>query len=204
MILGVPQVVVGVADVTAAEAPLLAAGFTRTFAEPALASHPAKAPLLSRPREALAMVHLTAPSARPAVELTSYGAPGGTAAFVLEDDRVRAPTDDPAASTAFWAALGRGEDDVVGGALPGWRLAVAVEPSPARAGATTLDADGCVLVTVATTKVAPELRRLQGLGVLRRAAGPWSEQVAGRALEVAIVEGPGGELVELLEVGSRR
>ena len=42
MILGAVQVVVNVADLAAAEEPLAAAGFTRSFHEPRLASHPAK------------------------------------------------------------------------------------------------------------------------------------------------------------------
>ena len=217
MILGAVQVVVNVVDLAAAEAPLAAAGFTRSFTEPALASHPAKATLLARPRSALAMTHLApAEDGRPApaVELTAYAGepPAGEAAYVLEAGpdrrprRVLAPTPDPEASGAFWDALGaRAGDDGArrfGAALPAWRLEVATPAGPDRAGATTLDADGCVLVSVLCTAVEADLARLERRVALGRGSGAWQEEVAGRALTVAVVEGPAGELVEMLQIPS--
>jgi hypothetical protein len=215
VILGAVQVVLNVADLAAAEAPLTAAGFARSFHEPRLPSHPAKDIMLSGRRDALAMVHLTppapgpAPAPAPAVELTAYAGPppAGAAAFTLRGaGEVTTATDDRAASGAFWDALGapRGEDGVrrFGAALPAWRLAVTTVDGPPRAGTTTLDADGCVLVSLVTSNVDAELRRLGRGDVLRRATAAWDEDVAGRTLRVAVVEGPAGELVELLQIPS--
>ena len=91
VILGAVQVVVNVADLAVAEAPLTAAGFTRSFHEPRLASHPAKDIMLSGPRDALAMVHLTPPARRTArsSSSTAYagGAPAGAAAFTMDNSQ---------------------------------------------------------------------------------------------------------------------
>ncbi|MET0604782.1 MAG: hypothetical protein ABW167_22570 [Baekduia sp.] len=233
MILGAVQVVVNVADLAAAEAPLTAAGFTRSFHEPRLASHPAKDIMVSGPRDALAMVHLTPPTLphtsvegrlnprgrgsvvprrlQPAlaIELTAYagGAPAGAAAFTMSTSgEVTSPTDDRAASGAFWDALNAPQDDDglrrFGAALPAWRLTITTVDGPSRAGTTTVDANGCVLVSLVTSNVDAELARLHRGGVLRRATEAWDEDVAGRTLRVAIVEGPAGELAELLQIPS--
>jgi hypothetical protein len=208
VILGAIQVVVGVADVAAAEPPLLAQGYARSFREQ-LVSHPAKTPLLGVPRAAgLTLLHLTAPpgDAAPAVELTSYeGAPpAGAPAFTLDGARIVAPTHDAAASGAFWDALrATGEPRRFAAALPAWRLGVVTPSGPDHRGRTTVDADGCVLVSVLATDVAAELQRLHATGLLGRATDIWEERVDGRTLRVAIVEGPAGELVELLQIASR-
>ena len=70
----------------------------------------------------------------------------------------------------------------------------------ARAGETTLDADGGVLVTMLATALDDELARLCGSGLLSRWTDPWDEDVGGRTVRVAMLEGPSGELVELLQV----
>jgi hypothetical protein len=209
VILGAVQVVVNVADVAAAEAPLSAEGFARSFHEPRLASHPAKDMLLSGPRDALAMVHLTPPAPAPAIELTAYagGAPAGVAAFTMDTSQeIATTTHDRAASGAFWDALNAplGDDGLrrFGAALPAWRLALTTIDGPGRAGTTTVDAAGCVLVSLVTSNVDAELARLHRGDVLRRATEAWDEAVAGRTLRVAIVEGPAGELVELLQIPS--
>jgi hypothetical protein len=209
VILGAVQVVVNVADLAAAQAPLTAAGFTRSFHEPQLSSHPAKDIMVSGPRDALAMVHLTPPTPAPAVELTAYagGAPAGAAAFTMDNSQeITTATHDRAASGAFWDALNAPQDDDglrrFGAALPAWRLTIITVDEPSRAGTTTVDADGCVLVSLVTSNVDAELARLHRGGVLRRATEAWDEDVAGRTLRVAIVEGPAGELVELLQIPS--
>jgi hypothetical protein len=209
VILGAVQVVVNVADLAAAEAPLAAAGFTRSFHEPQLTSHAAKDIMLSGPRDALAMVHLTPPTAAPAVELTAYadGPPAGAAAFtMITSEQLTTATHDRAASGAFWDALNApaSEDGVrrFGAALPAWRLAITTADGPSRTGITTVDADGCVLVSLVTSNVDAELARLHRGDVLRRTTEAWDEDVAGRTLRVAIVEGPAGELVELLQIPS--
>jgi hypothetical protein len=209
MILGAVQVVVNVADLVVAEAPLTAAGFTRSFHEPRLPSHPAKDIMLGGRRSALVMVHLTPPTPAPAVELTAYtdGAPAGAPAFLMDNSQaITTTTDDRAASGAFWDALNarESEDGVrrFGAALPAWRLTITTTDGPSRAGATTVDADGCVLVSLVTSNVDAELARLHRGDVLHRATTAWDEDVAGRTLRVAIVEGPAGELVELLQIPS--
>lgn len=209
MILGAVQVVVNVGDLATAEAPLGAAGFTRSFHEPRLVSHPAKDIMLSGPRDALAMVHLTPPTPAPAVELTTYAGapPAGTAAFTMTTSQeIAATTDDRAASGAFWDALDapQGDDGLrrFGAALPAWRLVITTIDGPTRAGTTTVDADGCVLVSLVTSNVDAELARLHRGALLHRATTVWEEHVAGRTLRVAIVEGPAGELVELLQIPS--
>lgn len=209
MILGAVQVVVNVADLALAEAPLSAAGFTRSFHAPRLASHTVKDIMLSGPRDALAMVHLTPPAPAPAVELTAYadGAPAGAAAFTMDNSHaITTTTHDRAASGAFWDALNAPQGDGgvrrFGAALPAWRLTVTTADGPGRVGQTTVDADGCVLVSLVTSNVDAELARLHRSAVLHRATEAWDEAVAGRTLRVAIVEGPAGELVELLQIPS--
>ena len=59
-----------------------------------------------------------------------------------------------------------------------------------------------MLVSLVTSNVDAELARLHRGDVLRRATAAWDEDVAGRTLRVAIVEGPAGELVELLQIPS--
>jgi catechol 2,3-dioxygenase-like lactoylglutathione lyase family enzyme len=207
MILGVGQIVLNVRNLDAIESDLVSAGYKRTFEERGLANHRAKAVVQGASRGSLDMVHLNAPGATPAVELTSYGdAPVGRAAFeYLPPAHVRAPTAHPEASAGFWQdGLGFREAD--GGALelrammPAWRLGVLPVPAEVGADETTVDAEGCVLVTVLSTGVDEDLRRLEGAGHLTRSTAAWSETVAGRRLRVAIVAGPGGELVELLEM----
>jgi catechol 2,3-dioxygenase-like lactoylglutathione lyase family enzyme len=207
MILGVGQVVLNVRDLEASEAELVRAGYTRTFEERALPNHAAKAVVQGASRAALDMVHLNAPGPTTAVELTSYGdAPTGRAAFeYLAPAQVRAPTADVEASRRFWEE-GLGFREADGGTLaprammPAWRLGVLPVPAAVSADETTVDAEGCVLVTVLSTAVDDDLRRLDTAGHLSRSTAAWSETIAGRALRVAIVAGPGGELVELLEV----
>ncbi len=83
---------------------------------------------------------------------------------------------------------------------PARRLGVLPVPADVGADETTVDAEGCVLVTVLSTGVDEDLRRLDAAGHLTRATAAWEETIADRRLRVAIVAGPGGELVELLEV----
>jgi hypothetical protein len=119
---------------------------------------------------------------------------------------VTSSTHDRTASGVFWDALNAPESDDglrrFGAALPAWRLAITTTDGPGRTGTTTVDADGCVLVSLVTSNVDAELARLHRGGVLRRATTTWDEDVAGRTLRVAIVEGPAGELVELLQIPS--
>ena len=210
MIVGAAQVVVNVADLEPARAELLAEpGTKETFAALDLANNPVKAPFQGAPRERMAMVHLT-PAEGLAVELTRYeGAPpAGTAAYKLRREGegppvVVAPGGDREASERFWTEGLRFTSDEAGRLAapamhPAWRLGLELGSEPA-AGTTTVDAEGCVLVTLLTTSIDRELERLQGTGLLLRSTASWTEQVADRQTRVAFVEGPSGELVELLQ-----
>lgn len=201
MIVGVAQVVINAADAEAEAARWEADGFARTFAHPDLPNHPAKASLQGAPRDALTLIHLTPPGAGPALEVTSYAGapPAGRAAYALADGRAEATVTHAAASAAFWTeALGfTANGDVLRspGLLPSMRLDVTLVEDRA-AEAATVDADGCVLVTLLSTNAVEDAARLGGQA--------WTETVAGRELTVAMVRGPGGEPVEILQAPTRR
>jgi hypothetical protein len=212
MILGVAQVVVNVRDLDGAARELLDASYTQTFAERGLPNHGAKAPFQASARAALDMAHFTPPRPAPAVELTAYAGdpPGGAAAYRLEHEDgvpVRAVVDavDPAASARFWRE-GLGFEHAGEGLLrsramlPAWRLEVLLRPADGLTAPTTVDAEGCVLLTVLTTDARAELERGGLKDLARRSSEVWEEPVAGRNLRVALVEGPSGELVELLQL----
>jgi hypothetical protein len=202
VIVGVAQVVVNVAEL--GESP---PGMTQTFAARGLSNHPAKAPFQAAPRETLDMVHFTSGDGGLALELTRYdGAPpGGRAAYALRNGAAFLAASDPEASGRFWREAMRFEERSPGAFAapamhPSLALDVIVAPAPgAAAEPTSVDADGCVLVTVLTTGIERELQRLHATGLLLRSTPPWRETVSERELHVAFVEGPSGELVELLE-----
>jgi len=153
------------------------------------------------------MVHLT-PREGAAVELTRYeGAPPAGETVYEVDDHVRVHAAELERSRAFWHALGffqRADGLLEARAmLPGWRLALELVRSDRVGPATSVDADGCVLVTVLTTAIEPELERLRRTGLLLRFTPSWTEQIGTRTAVVAIVEGPSGELVELLQAPRR-
>lgn len=204
MIVGVAQLVVNVADLDAAASSF---GGTESFRALDLPNDARKAPLQSGLRGRLDMVHLAQPEGV-AVELTRYhGAPpAGRAAFTRTGPAaVTAATRDPEASRPFWTHLRFRPD---GDALalraphPAWSLTLSLSPTDA-AEPTTVDADGCVLVTLLTTTLERDLQALHDAGLLLRSTIPWTEQIADRQVRIAIVEGPGGELVELLEAPRR-
>jgi hypothetical protein len=209
VILGVAQLVFNVPDLDAAAAPLVAAGCEETFRATRLPNHPHKRPVQSDERAALDMAHFT-PPAGVAIELTRYeGAPpAGATVYRHEDGGVTLTACDPAASVGLWAELGFGESGPGRlenrAMLPAWRLAMAIEPAAGeRRPRTTVDADGCVLVTLLTTDLDKELARLLDTGFLLRSTAAWTEQIADRSPTVAIVEGPSGELIELLQAPRR-
>lgn len=207
MIAGVAQIVLNVADLDRACAPYLADGWRETFRVTSIPNHAAKAPLQAARRRALDMVHLT-PAEGIAVEFTCYeGAPPAGETVYELDGHVRVHAGELERSRAFWQALGFSEraDGLLeaGALLPGWRLALELVDSDRVHPATSVDAEGCVLVTVLTTAIEPELERLRGSGLLLRFTPSWTEQIGTRTAVVAIVEGPSGELVELLQAPRR-
>lgn len=203
MIVGVAQIVVNVPDLDQASAPYLADGWRETFRVETIPNHAAKASLQAAPRRALHMVHMTPPEGG-AVELTCYEGvpPAGDTVYEL-DGHVRVHAGDLERSRAFWHALGFAEraDGLLEARalLPGWRLAVELVHSDRVRPVTSVDADGCVLVTVLTTAIEPELERLRRTGLLLRFTPSWTEQIGTRTAVVAILEGPSGELVEVLQ-----
>jgi catechol 2,3-dioxygenase-like lactoylglutathione lyase family enzyme len=205
MTVGVAQVVLNTGDLDAASRPYLARGWKETFRADRLPSHPAKVPFQAVERNALDMSHL-AIAARTSVEVTRYAGhpPAGATVYVLDGAVVRVRACEPGASHAFWRALGfthRGPNVLeVPAMLPAWRLHVALEPSSGERPHTSIDADGCVLVTLLTTAIERELERLAATGLLLRCTSAWEEQIGGRMVTVAFIEGPSGELVELLQV----
>jgi hypothetical protein len=203
MIVGVAQIVLNVTDLEQASAPYLGDGWAETFRVRSLPNHAAKASLQATARSALDMVHLT-PREGTAVELTRYegGPPAGDTVYEL-GDHLRVHASEMERSQAFWAALGfSGRPDgrlEARAMLPAWQLALELVSSDRVGRETTVDADGMVLVTVLTTAIKPELERLRRTGLLLRFTPSWTEQIGNRTVVVAIVEGPSGELVELLQ-----
>jgi hypothetical protein len=208
VILGVAQIVLNVADLDAAAAPLLAAGCEETFSVVALPNHPAKRSMQSQERASLDMRHFSAPEGV-AVELTRYGGapPAGAIVYRRDGEGLALHAAEPAASEQFWSELGfaavapgRLENRAM---LPAWRLAITLEPLEEPRRPTTVDAAGCVLVTMLTTDVDRELARLADTGLLLRSTAVWNEEIADRTPRVAMIEGPSGELIELLEAPRR-
>lgn len=220
MILGIAQLIVNVADLDGAAADLEHRGYRESFRELRLPNAEEKHILQGAARDRLDMIHFAAPEETMAIELTRYAGapPTGRAAYRIEltesgtVERVVAEVPDPAASVAFWQeGLGFRAAETRDGwqldhpaLVPAWRLSLTLVPAtgPTLEPA-TVDADGCVLVTALTTDAAADLARLRELGA-RRATEVWSERVSQRPLRVAMVEAPGGELVELLELPRER
>jgi len=207
MIVGVAQIVFNVADLDRTCGPYLDAGWQETFRVEGLANHRAKAALQASERSVLDMVHLT-PPAGTALEVTSYGGEGPAGETVYEfEGHLRVRVVEPQRSRAFWQALGFSEQGdgllAARAMLPSWQLKVELQAGEGARPATSVDADGCVLVTVLTTAIEPELERLKHTDLLLRFTPSWSEQIGNRTAVVAIVEGPSGELVELLEAPRR-
>jgi hypothetical protein len=204
MIVGAAQIVLNVAELDQSRQPYLEAGWRETFRIERLPNHGAKAGLQATERSSLDMVHLTPPLGI-AHEVTRYadGPPAGDTVYELANGRVVLHAVDPDRSPAFWHSLGfldRGGGILESSAvLPAWRMMIELRTSGGRRPATSVDAEGCVLVTLLTTGLERELERLRATGLLLRSTPPWTEQIASRAAVVAIVEGPSGELVELLE-----
>jgi catechol 2,3-dioxygenase-like lactoylglutathione lyase family enzyme len=109
--------------------------------------------------------------------------------------------EDPEASVEFWKGqLGfRGDETgrlTFESPVAPWQLELVVERArPVER--TFLDATGCVLVTLLTTRIEDDLASLRNAA---RASEIWEELVGGRKVRAAIVEAPGGELIELLQV----
>lgn len=204
MIVGVAQLVLNVADLQAASERYVADGWTASFRCDAIPNHPLKRPLQASERSALDMVHLAKPGTR-AVELTSYadGPPAGDTVYTPTREGVRIAACEAQASERFWSALGfaRRPDGALDAraVLPAWRLSVVLDSVQGPRPQTSLDAAGWVLVTVLTTAIQADLERLTATGLLVQSAGPWDELIAERQTTVALVKGPSGELVELLQ-----
>lgn len=217
MILGVAQVVFNVSDLDRSSRELEAKGYRTAFAESELPSHPAKSAFRRASNGDLEMVHLASPNGGLAIEFTHYpdSASAGATAYrtpvqeFLDGGRLAVSASAPEASTRFWCEGAGFREEVTGGrsltfaaALPAWRLTLDLTPAAARPEPTTVDAHGCVLVTLLSTNASEDRGRLAELST-GRVSDLWEERVGGRDIRVAIVEGPSGELLELLELGGR-
>lgn len=208
MIAGVAQVVVNVEDTADEGAALERAGYRRTFTQLGLSNQPAKEPFQAAPRQRLDLAHFVPPTPGPAMELTAYdgGPPAGVAAYRLAGTRLSFSASRLEESLDFWTSgLGFRADALrltFPAPVPAWRLELDVDPGPIPDEEPTVDAQGCVLVTMVVTALEHDLERLVGGTTLRRSE-IWEERVANRNLRVALVAGPSGELVELLEIASK-
>ena len=206
--LGVGQVVLDGPTSRPASRDLVSAGYMRTFEERGLANHEAKAVVQGASRGALDMVHLNVPGPTLAVELTSYG----------DALLVARPSSTPPLGTGTCPdRRSRREQGLLerrpglprGGRRkrshprhhgPGAAARGSARPADdgrrpddrgrrgARAGDRPVDGRG--------RGSAPARRGRD----LTRVTAAWKETIADRRLRVAIVAGPCGELVELLEV----
>jgi hypothetical protein len=211
LIAGVAQVVANAADLDVAAARFVERGMAETFRVDGLANHAAKQPFQAEERGSLDMLHLSAPGTL-AVEITAYvGAPpAGSPSYEFDPAAGEASvrTRDIDASRRFWTEALRFADQgggVLGfpAPLPAWRLRVRLEAVEGGPAPVTVDADGWVLVTVLTTDMEADLGRLEASGLVLRSTPSWREAIGDREAHVALVEGPGGELVELLETPRR-
>lgn len=126
--------------------------------------------------------------------------PGAAAALVLRGDLER--------SGSFWcealgfAELSRGHGAVTlapRAPLPSLSISLTLTEASPKRGATTVDARGCVLMTVLTTSIEDDLALVGAHDAALRFSPCWDERVAGRPIRAALVEGPSGELIELLQ-----
>ena len=205
MMIGVAQLVLNTADLDAVRGPYLAKGWKETFRADRHPNHPEKIPFQALARTALDVSHLACTETT-AIEVTRYAGrpPAGTTVYELEGEGISLCARNAAASRAFWQALGftsDGENVLQAPAIfPTWQLRLTLRPSSGERPRTSVDADGCVLVTLLTTALERDLRRLAATGLLVRFTSAWEEYIGGRAISVAFLEGPSGELVELLQV----
>jgi len=204
VIVGVAQLVLNVTDLEAEVRAHTDAGWSIGFRCEGLPNNPSKAPFQAAARATLDMVHLVKRGST-AVEITHYAGPppAGATAYELADGGVRVRATEPHGSRDFWGALGfnvRANGILEAGAvLPDWQLSVELVPTDPPPVKTSVDAEGCVLVTVLTTSIEADFERLSTTGLLVESASPWVESIAGRTTTVAMVKGPSGELVELLQ-----
>jgi hypothetical protein len=205
MTVGVAQLVLHTADLETVCSAYLADGWKESFRTERLPNHPAKIQFQTVARTALDISHLAC-SAKTPVEVTCYAgqAPTGTTVYELDGPVVLLHACKPDASRAFWRALGftETEENMLEAqtVLPAWRLRVTLRPRTGERPHTSVDADGCVLVTLLTTAIERELEQMAATGLLLRSTTAWQENVGGRMVTVAFVEGPSGELVELLQL----
>lgn len=83
---------------------------------------------------------------------------------------------------------------------PSWSIDLILEKNERLAGPTFLDDLGCTCLSFLVRDVPHALEMCAGHGAL--AVGePFPFKVGGKVLDVALVRGPGGELIELLQFG---
>lgn len=158
------------------------------------------------------------------------GPPGGDAAFQLlrprldleralphckgQGARVEAPAEVQLASDGgdeevrFWSEVGfaptGSSSDPVGfrlrGVVANMRVGLRLDAAASPVTQPTLDAHGCVALTLVTTTIDADCRRSVAAGAAREVCGPWHERVGGRELRVAMLQAPSGAIVELIQL----
>jgi hypothetical protein len=217
MILGVEHVALSCADIERGAADLADYGFSTAFIERDLPNAPAKTPLLHTyaPRHDIAScrartgiaVELTAHGGIPAPAVSGYDVRFAGDGSGLVSLRVRSACVED--SKAFWCGamrfrVLRGELAGTGDAamaisspVGAWALELHVEAGPKRP-RTMLDDAGFPCLALITNRLEEDLRAACEHGG-HETVGPFDAAVHGRALRIALLRGPGDELIELIE-----
>lgn len=214
MILGVEHIALSCVNIETGVAGLSARGFAPAFVERDIPNAPEKRPLL----HAYAARHdIASCRARTgiAIELTNHGPVNAPAPPSYEvtfgDDGIAAvalTSGDVRATKRFWrdglrftVAAGDAADRAqailaIRPPVAAWAFELRVAPGPERA-LPMLDDEGFPCVALITNRLDADLAQAISAGG-HSAAGPFIAHVNGNELHVALLRGPGGELVELI------
>lgn len=211
MILGASHLTLASQDAPQAARALEDRGFTLDFTDPRVVNSPEKQPLLSASGRAAKTIGIRYFKGRagPAVELLSYptAGPDHPSRFIPEfvDGSlvgVTCPVDDLRKAEGFWREAGL---KPAGGGmleltapLPQWRLRLTLRKEEAGV-VPGLDSLGYHCLSLLSSDIDADLKRLSA-STLGEASVPFDVVVNQKTLRAAMVRGPGGGLVELIEV----
>jgi len=214
VILGVEHIALSCADIETGVAGLAARGFAPAFVERDIPNAPEKRSLLHTytARHDIASCRAQAGIA---IELTNHGpvyapAPpsyevtfggGGIVAVAVISGDVRASKRFWRDGLRFTVAAGNADDAeqallAIRPPVAAWAFELRVAPGPQRA-LPMLDDEGFPCVALITNRLDADLAQALSAGG-HSPAGPFVAHVNGNELHVALLRGPGGELVELI------